>query len=299
GTLTQDFFRIGDAANAAGDTERDVENRSHAPHPAAVDRAAVRARGDVIEHQLIGALRAIALRQLEDVAHDDVVAEAHALDDLTVPYIEARDDAFGKNGRNSSGAILFSSNARPLIAAATPHSDNERKSRAAAIPPEACQCNSGYRRTASEYNGRLGPASVPSRPMSVHNTCVRPTFMKRSMSVHNVAVLVCCQPCVARRGMPLPSRRTSSASTKRRGSNSNIQLITRSGSVTAMLPITARSTPASNSSRMRSIVRSPPPTCSFTPLVLASSSTVGRFGWVPSRAPSRSTMCTRRAPSDR
>jgi len=143
GTLTQDFFRIGDAANAAGDTERDVENRGHAPHPAAIDRAAVRARGDVIEHQLIGALCAIALRQLEDVAHDDVVAEAHALDDLTVPYIEARDDAFGKNGRNSSGAILFSSNARPLIAAATPHSDNERKSRAAAIPPEACQCNSG------------------------------------------------------------------------------------------------------------------------------------------------------------
>jgi hypothetical protein len=30
-----------------------------------------------------------------------VIAEAHALDDLPVSYIEARDNAFGKNGRNS------------------------------------------------------------------------------------------------------------------------------------------------------------------------------------------------------
>ena len=95
------------------------------------------------QDELIGALLAIAPCKLEDVAHDDMVAEAHALDDLAVPYIEARDDAFGKNGRNSSGEILFSSSARPLIAAATPHSDSERKSRAAAMPPEACQCSSG------------------------------------------------------------------------------------------------------------------------------------------------------------
>src|SRR6185295_4722783 len=129
--------------NAASNAEGDIENRRDAPHPAAVDRASVGARRDVVEHELIGALLAIALRELEDVAHDDVVAEAHTFDDLAVPHIEARDDAFGKNGRSSSGEILFSSSARPLIAAATPHSDSERKSRAAAMPPEACQCSSG------------------------------------------------------------------------------------------------------------------------------------------------------------
>ena len=83
--------------------------RATAADPAAIDRAAVGARGDVVEHQLVRAFVAIARSELEDVAHDHVVAEAHALDDLTVPYIEAGDDAFGKNGRNSSVVIRFSS----------------------------------------------------------------------------------------------------------------------------------------------------------------------------------------------
>ena len=47
-----------------------------------------------------------------------MIAEANALDDLAVPYVEAGDNAFGKNGRNSSGEIRFSSIALPLITAA-------------------------------------------------------------------------------------------------------------------------------------------------------------------------------------
>ena len=55
--------------------------------------------------------------------------------------------------------------------------------------------------------------------------------MNRSTSVHRLTALVCCQPCVVRRGIPAVSRRTSSASTRRRGSSSYIHVITRSGSV--------------------------------------------------------------------
>src|SRR6185312_5938502 len=61
--FAEHLLRIGNAADAAGDTKGDVENRGDASHPAAIDRAAVRARSDVVEHELVGALLAIALRQ--------------------------------------------------------------------------------------------------------------------------------------------------------------------------------------------------------------------------------------------
>ncbi len=96
------FLGVGDAANAAGDAKRNIQDARDAANPAAIDRASIGTRGDVVEHQLVGAFVAIARRKLEDVAHDHVIAEAHALDDLPVSYIEAGDDAFGKNGRNSS-----------------------------------------------------------------------------------------------------------------------------------------------------------------------------------------------------
>ena len=55
-------------------------------------------RRDVVEHELVGALRRGSAREFEDVAHDQVIAEAHALDDLAVAHVEAGDDALGKNG---------------------------------------------------------------------------------------------------------------------------------------------------------------------------------------------------------
>ena len=61
---------VGDRADAAGDAERDVEHARHAAHPAAIDRAAFGARGDVVEHELVRAFVAIARGELQDVAHD-------------------------------------------------------------------------------------------------------------------------------------------------------------------------------------------------------------------------------------
>src|SRR5690606_32893559 len=100
--LAEHLLGVLDAAYAAGDAERNVQDARDAAHPAPVDRATLGARGDVVEHQLVGAFLTVACGQLQDVAHDDVVAEAHTLDDLSVPYVETGDDAFGKNGRSSS-----------------------------------------------------------------------------------------------------------------------------------------------------------------------------------------------------
>ena len=76
--------------------------------------------GDVVEHQFVRALIAIASRKFQDVADDSMIAEAHALDDLSVANVEAGDYAFGKNGCNSSTGMSSSSKALPLIAAAAP-----------------------------------------------------------------------------------------------------------------------------------------------------------------------------------
>src|SRR5690606_28250789 len=81
--------RAAHAADAAGHAERDVDDAGDALHPAAVHAAALRAGGDVVEHQFVGALVAVARGQPDDVAHVHVVAEAHALDHASVAHVEA------------------------------------------------------------------------------------------------------------------------------------------------------------------------------------------------------------------
>src|SRR5690606_6682801 len=100
-------------------------------------RAAVRARRDVVEHELVGASIAVAPRELHDVADDAVVAELHAFDDGAVAHVEARDYAPGKNGSSSSRAMRFSKRALPLIAAAAPAAASAARSRASRTPPDA------------------------------------------------------------------------------------------------------------------------------------------------------------------
>src|SRR4029079_11797023 len=84
-------FRVADRANAAGDAERDIELARNALDPRSIDAARFGARRDVVEHELVRALLRIAARELDDVADDAMIAEAHALDDGTVRDIEARD----------------------------------------------------------------------------------------------------------------------------------------------------------------------------------------------------------------
>ena len=107
-------------ADPAGDAEGDVEQLRHPAYPGAIHGTILRTGGDVIEHQLIGALVAIAGRQFENITHHAMILEAHAFDDLPVANIQAGDYAFGKNGRSSSGVMRSSRSALPLMAAAAP-----------------------------------------------------------------------------------------------------------------------------------------------------------------------------------
>ena len=56
----QHGFGVGDAADAAGHAERNVEHGRDAVDPRAVDGAPIGARRDVVEHELVGAFVAIA-----------------------------------------------------------------------------------------------------------------------------------------------------------------------------------------------------------------------------------------------
>src|SRR4029453_14502975 len=54
--------------------------------------------GDVEEHELVGTLGVIGERGLDRIAGVAQVDELHTLDDATVLYVEARDDALGEHG---------------------------------------------------------------------------------------------------------------------------------------------------------------------------------------------------------
>src|SRR5690606_40930589 len=56
---------------------------------------------DLVEHQLVGAGVAVAQRQLDDVAHVDVVAEAHALDHAALAHVQAGNDAAAQHASAS------------------------------------------------------------------------------------------------------------------------------------------------------------------------------------------------------
>src|SRR6185437_7087786 len=170
GARVEDFLGVGDGAYAPRHTKRNVEHPRHPPHPPAVDRAALRTCRDVIEDELVGTLVAVARGELQDVAHDPMVAEADAFYDAAVADVEGGDDPSSKNGRSSSGLMRSSSRALPLTAAAAPIRASAARSAASRTPPDACQAMRGKRATASRYRSRLGPVRAPSRSMSVHRT---------------------------------------------------------------------------------------------------------------------------------
>lgn len=92
---------LADGGDPARDAERDVELARDAPHPLRIGQTPIGARANVIEHELVRPLVAIADRELEDVARDLVVAKANALDYGAVADIEAGEDTAGKYGRSS------------------------------------------------------------------------------------------------------------------------------------------------------------------------------------------------------
>jgi hypothetical protein len=196
GSRAKHGFRIRDAADAARDAERDVKEASHALHPGAIHGATVRARRDVVEDELVGALLAVEPREFQDVARVPVAAEAHALYDCAVFDVEAGDDASGKNGCSSFAEMFSSSSARPLTAAATPKFARAARSAAWRMPPEACHETCGKRAMALRYSAKFGPPRVPSCSMAVHNTRRMAPFGYESSACHNETTLFLVQPWV-------------------------------------------------------------------------------------------------------
>src|SRR5258705_12065476 len=102
--------------------ERDIEHVDYVADTAVINRTVLGAGRDVVEHQLIGAVIAVAAREFDDLSDDAMVAKAQALDHLVIPDIEAGNYATRKNGCSPSSRNLSSSIARPRMAAATPSS---------------------------------------------------------------------------------------------------------------------------------------------------------------------------------
>ncbi len=84
-----------DRADATGHAEGNVEQAGNILHPRIVEGAAFGAGGDVVKHQLVSALIAIARGQFSGVAHIDVAFKAHAFDNAAVLDVEAGDDPTG------------------------------------------------------------------------------------------------------------------------------------------------------------------------------------------------------------
>ena len=143
GPFVQDVFRIGDAANAASDTEWDVEHASDATDPAAIYTALIRTRRDVIEDEFISTFVAVTFGQLENVPNHAVVAKLHAFDDHAVADIKAGTYALCRNAATSALVIAPSSSARPEIAAGIPCARSCSRSPTCLTPPEACNARFG------------------------------------------------------------------------------------------------------------------------------------------------------------
>ena len=189
-----------------------------------------------------------------------MIAKANAFDYLAFADVEARDDASGKNGRNSSGVIRSSRSALPLTAAATPICAIAARSAAWRTPPEACHDNRGKRDRAVRYRFKLGPDMAPSRSMSVHSTCLTKPAGKRLIASHRLMAVPSFQPCVHTRGSSPESIRISSARQIRSLPNRVNHSATSSGRWTAALPTTTRSTALRRRSSMTAGERTPPPT---------------------------------------
>ena len=82
---------------AAADGERDEHLLGGAAHGVQHDVPLFGRSGDVVEHQLVGALLVVVGRQLGGIADVAPVDELHALRDAPMMHVEARNDPFRKH----------------------------------------------------------------------------------------------------------------------------------------------------------------------------------------------------------
>ena len=126
--LVKHLFCVPDAANATGNTERDVNDGRNAVHPASINGTAVRAGRDVVKDEFVSSLTAVTLSQIDDVTDNPVISELDAFDNLAVANVETGDYAFRWNAATSSNVIAPSSRALPVIAAGIPDSRSSSRS---------------------------------------------------------------------------------------------------------------------------------------------------------------------------
>lgn len=155
--------------NGIGVLGWNVDQARDALDPGHVHRTCLGAGADVIEHQLVGALVAVALCQLGDVAHVDVIAEAHALDHAPIAHIQAGNDAAAQHASASARSMRCSSKALPRMAPPQPASRASPTSATSRMPPDACTATPGNSAERCAYSPMFGPASMPSRAISVHS----------------------------------------------------------------------------------------------------------------------------------
>ena len=149
------------------------------------------------------------------------------------------------------------------------------------------------RSSAAARPSRSGPASVPSRLISVTTTAATPASSKRG-STSSTAVARCPRSSRARP----PRRRDRRARPRRAGGRRAARRAP--GPPARRVPITTRATPASASAAAAASDRTPPPLCTCTPCAptaAAIAPTTARFTGSPVRAASRSTTWIHRAPA--
>ena len=222
-------------------------------HPGAVHRAALGAGGDVIEHQLVRAFVAIARGELEDVAHDLVIAEAHALDDLAVAHVEAGNYAFGKNGSQLLGGHALFEQGLAADGGRQAQCGERRQiggvaDAARGLPGNLRMALAAPRDTAPGS----GPDSAPSRSMSVHSTCLQ---AMRQVTARAPPTDSAVRPGSSRGCAPAARPSASLRMSKARQMRSGAELVQpadapRAGRSTARLPMTTRATPLRSRSSM-------------------------------------------------
>src|SRR6185503_15794351 len=93
GSGPEERAHVVERPDAAADGERHEDAIGGARDDIQDDRALLVRGGDVEERQLVGALRVVALRDLDRIAGVAELDEAHALDDAPALHVEAGDDA--------------------------------------------------------------------------------------------------------------------------------------------------------------------------------------------------------------
>ena len=83
-------------AHAAADGEGNEELRRRAPHRIEQRAAALVRRRNVEQHNLVRALRRMAMRQLGRVARVDDIDKLHALHDAAAAHIQTGDNSLGQ-----------------------------------------------------------------------------------------------------------------------------------------------------------------------------------------------------------